>query len=67
MMELFYERLWSSDDPVSRIDALRQAQLTMLRGDQVRGLGIVARGAGQGAPRRPPAEWAAFVLSGDWR
>ena len=67
MMELFYERLWSSGDPLSRIEALRRAQLAMLRGEQTRGLGLVARDQDQSPPRRPPAEWAAFVLSGDWR
>lgn len=44
-------------------EALRQAQLAMLRGELVRG----AEREQERDPRLPPFYWAAFVLSGDWR
>jgi CHAT domain-containing protein len=66
LMELFYERLCSADAPTSRAEALRQAQLAMLRGESQRGLGIVSR-TGHEQPRRGAQAWAAFTLSGDWR
>jgi CHAT domain-containing protein len=75
LMAEFYENLWKRKMP--KLEALRRAQLAMLRGD-------IARGGESSAPathrgvrllpsladehkRLPPHYWAAFVLSGDWR
>jgi CHAT domain-containing protein/Tfp pilus assembly protein PilF len=52
LMELFYANLWRKK--LGKLDALRQAQLELLRG-------------GRWAGRESPSSWAAFVLSGDWR
>ena len=62
LMREFYRRVWS-DKPMSKVEALRQAQLWMLENWKPRG--GVERRAPQGPP--PPYVWAAFVLSGDWR
>ena len=62
LMREFYRRVWS-ERPVSRVEALRQAQLWMLENWKPRG--GLERPAPQGPP--PPYFWAAFVLSGDWR
>ncbi|HEX5105054.1 MAG TPA: CHAT domain-containing protein, partial [Pirellulaceae bacterium] len=67
LMEMYYERVCATADPISRIEALRQAQLAMLRGGGQRGLGIVSRAPARATERRAPYEWAAFVLGGDWR
>ena len=61
-MREFYRRVWT-EKPVSKAEALRQAQLWML--ENWKGRGTLARPAPQGPP--PPYYWAAFVLSGDWR
>jgi CHAT domain-containing protein/tetratricopeptide (TPR) repeat protein len=62
LMREFYRRVWSKD-PVSKAEALRQAQLWMLENWKPRG--TLERPAPQGPPS--PYYWAAFVLSGDWR
>ncbi len=62
LMREFYRRVWS-DKPMSKVEALRQAQLWMLENWKPRG--GVERPAPQGP--LPPYVWAAFVLSGDWR
>ena len=62
LMREFYRRVWT-EKPVSKAEALRQAQLWML--ENWKGRGTLARPAPQGPP--PPYYWAAFVLSGDWR
>lgn len=49
LMTDFYKRLQRGE---GRTEALRQAQLTMLRGGNLRG--------------RHPFYWAGFVQSGDW-
>jgi CHAT domain-containing protein len=49
LMKDFYRNLW--DKKMTKLEALRQAQLTMLGQD----------------PWRAPYYWAPFVLSGDWR
>ncbi len=54
LVSSFYRRLWT--DKHSKIDALRGAQLELLKKN---------RAAQQGAGL--PYTWAAFVLSGDWR
>ena len=65
LMDQFYERLWLGEKRTSRVEALRQAQLSILRGSSERGVGIVNRSPAE--TRVPPYAWAAFVLSGDWR
>ena len=62
LMREFYRRVWS-DKPVSKAEALRQAQLWMLENWKPRGDWSVRRRR----DRRLPIYWAAFVLSGDWR
>jgi CHAT domain-containing protein/tetratricopeptide (TPR) repeat protein len=62
LMREFYRRIWSKD-PISKAEALRQAQLWMLENWKPRG--TLERPAPQGRPS--PYYWAAFVLSGDWR
>ncbi|MDA1232664.1 MAG: CHAT domain-containing protein, partial [Planctomycetota bacterium] len=63
LMVRFYNNLWKGE--MSRLDALREAQLWMLNNPEA------ARGAHRvdnGQDRRtPPDYWAAFSLSGDWR
>jgi CHAT domain-containing protein len=67
----FYDNLWSKG--LSKIEALRQAQLTMLR----HGIERTTAEAGErglkladehptSANHLPPYYWAAFVLSGAW-
>jgi CHAT domain-containing protein len=61
----FYENLWRKK--MSKLEALRQAQLTMLREGVKRGL-VPADDKPAGEKKRlPPYYWAAFELSGDWR
>lgn len=65
LMEKFYANLWDKKQPRSKLEALRQAQIWMLREGPTRGIVRLEKDAG---PRRaPPYYWAAFVLSGDWR
>lgn len=63
LMERFYDNHWQKK--MSRADALRQAQLAMLRGELVRG--VVREDEDPAHRRLAPYYWAAFVLSGDWR
>jgi CHAT domain-containing protein len=65
LMERFYENLWSKR--LSKLEALRQAQLSMLREGPDRGMEIVGAPKPAAPQRHPPFLWAAFVLSGDWR
>ncbi len=53
LMAHFYENLWMNDQ--GRSEALRNAQLKMLRENRAKG------GSGR------PSTWGAFVLAGDWR
>jgi CHAT domain-containing protein/tetratricopeptide (TPR) repeat protein len=54
LMQRFYHNVWQGK--MSRIEALREAQIWILRGgDEVERAEV------------PPSQWAAFVLSGDWR
>jgi CHAT domain-containing protein len=81
LMEQLYQRMWGTERP-SRLAALRQAQLYVLRhpkavekrarelSGQLRGLGKTALKLPDNARvrgRSHPLWWAAFVLSGDWR
>ena len=61
----FYENLWSKK--MSKIEALRQAQLTLMREGVKRGMELQADEPADADHRLPPYYWAAFVLSGDWR
>jgi CHAT domain-containing protein/Tfp pilus assembly protein PilF len=63
LMSRFYEELWQKGRP--RLEALRQAQLIMLREGYKRGMAL--RTKAEKGDRVPPFYWAAFVLSGDWR
>jgi CHAT domain-containing protein/tetratricopeptide (TPR) repeat protein len=66
LMQRFYENLWGKK--LSKLDALREAQLWMLKEGRSRGLEIEQPGAKEPTSSRlPPRYWAAFVLSGDWR
>ena len=72
LMVEFYKNLW--EKKMSKVEALRQAQITMLKrydteAGKLRGLGeksVKANGKSTGK-RLSPRYWAAFVLSGDWR
>jgi CHAT domain-containing protein/Flp pilus assembly protein TadD len=81
LMERFYLHLWQKK--LSKIEALRQAQLDAMRhpewveekAKKMRGTGGL-RAAGKASERivggkkqrrSPPAWWAAWQLSGDWR
>ena len=64
LMAHFYENLWRKGQPPAQ--ALREAQLSMLRGGLWRGVGGLTRKTdGPGSGRLPPLYWAAFVLSTD--
>jgi CHAT domain-containing protein len=65
LMAAFY-RVWWGKKVVSRVDALRQAQLSLLR-EGVRSMHREDAGQKDRDDRLPPFYWAAFVLSGDWR
>jgi CHAT domain-containing protein len=62
LMERFYANLWEGE--MSRLDALREAQLYVLRNPAaIRG----ADAPEEPARRTSPRYWAAFSISGDWR
>jgi CHAT domain-containing protein len=64
LMAQFYENLWRSKDAgMTPAAALRAAQLAMLRGGLIRGVGGVR--PDKASDRLPPFYWAAFVLSTD--
>jgi CHAT domain-containing protein len=65
LMVDLYDNLWSKK--MSRLEALRQAQLNMLREGIKRGLDLDPGQPADQERRLPPFYWAAFVLSGDWR
>lgn len=64
LMDRFYENLWERD--LGKAEALRQAQIWMMREGRPRGLELVDPES-RPATRLPPYYWAAFSLSGDWR
>jgi CHAT domain-containing protein len=66
LMAEFYRVAWDKDNIVSRAEALRKAQLFILKKD-IRSIGKKAEKLPKGETRLPPLYWAAFVLSGDWR
>jgi CHAT domain-containing protein/tetratricopeptide (TPR) repeat protein len=63
LMSEFYRRMW--EERKGKLEALREAQLWMLREGKGRGVKVEG-GEGEGMTL-PPKYWAAFVLSGDWR
>ena len=65
LMERFYENLW--EKKLGKLESLRQAQLEMLDEPAKRGIALEPTAPQPQPPRRPPYDWAAFVLSGDWR
>ena len=66
LMVRFYENLWQKR--MGKLEALREAQLWMLREGRVRGLVPLDEEQPASRPGRvPPRYWAAFILSGDWR
>jgi CHAT domain-containing protein len=65
LMQRFYENLW--DKKLSKLDALREAQIWMLKEGRQRGLDLEEKTAKPTSSRLPPRYWAAFVLSGDWQ
>jgi CHAT domain-containing protein/Tfp pilus assembly protein PilF len=67
LMSEFYRVAWDPDSIVSRAEALRRAQLSLLKEGKRRGIGKKDEKLPKGETRLPPLYWAAFVLSGDWR
>jgi CHAT domain-containing protein len=73
LMTRFYENLWNAKKPMSKLEALRQAQLWLLREGSQRGLKEMPVDPQKVAEAKPegqrssPFFWAGFVLSGDWR
>jgi tetratricopeptide (TPR) repeat protein len=72
LMQHFYDNLWNRR--MSKVEALRQAQLTLLNtpleklaSDSGRGLTLLRDVSQTPGQRLPPYYWAAFMLSGDWR
>jgi CHAT domain-containing protein len=66
LMSELYAAAWDAKKIVSRAEALRAAQLAMLREGVKRGMAR-EEDVKKGETRLPPYYWAAFVLSGDWR
>jgi CHAT domain-containing protein len=68
LMMRFYENLWKRK--LSKLEALRQAQLWMLKEGVSRGMidvRVPRERLAKEDGRLPSYYWAAFVLSGDWR
>jgi CHAT domain-containing protein len=60
----FYANLW--DKGLPKLEALRQAQLKVLR--EGANMGLVTENHPPDAKKRmPPYYWAPYLLSGDWR
>jgi CHAT domain-containing protein len=64
LMERFYENMWTRE--MGKAQALREAQIWMLRDRGPRGLVEVKEGEPEPPQRLPPYYWGAFVLSGEW-
>ncbi|QDU80132.1 CHAT domain protein [Polystyrenella longa] len=73
LMERFYRNYW--EKKMSRLDALREAQIFLLNTPEAIDNPELVRGDRRVRPNQPavaanrlnPESWAAFVLSGDWR
>lgn len=69
LMVRFYDQLWASEggSAVGKLEAFRQAQLTLLREGPKRGFAAEEEPERSDLPpRTPPFYWAAFSISGDW-
>jgi CHAT domain-containing protein len=64
LMVEFYRNLWKRK--LGKLDALRQAQLAMLKNDEP-SAGTLRRRTNQTRAPLPPFFWAAFAFSGNWR
>ena len=67
LMGDFYKAAWDTGKIISRAEALRSAQLSMLKEGLRRGVGKKGEKLPAGETRLPPGYWAGFILSGDWR
>jgi CHAT domain-containing protein len=73
LMTEFYQNLWGKK--LSKLESLRQAQLTMLEKYDSREQELLDRGLKRVSPVESSSEttvlapyyWAAFMLSGDWQ
>jgi CHAT domain-containing protein len=65
LMQRFYENLWDKDMP--KLEALREAQIWLMKEGGKRGLGTGKNEPTGRVSRLPPFYWAGWVLSGDWR
>lgn len=65
LMTEFYRNLW--ERKLGRLEALRQAQLAMLRGALPLAGNVDPHAKADTPRRRPPFAWAAFSLSGRWK
>jgi CHAT domain-containing protein len=68
----FYKRWVDGGGKVTKVEALRQAQLDLLLGKVKPGPGESGRGIGFDTPEAAasfahPYYWAPFVLMGNWR
>lgn len=64
LMENFYANLWNSE--MTRLEALRTAQLRMLRGE-ILPTTEATNDSSDPVRKLPPIIWGGFVLSGDWK
>jgi CHAT domain-containing protein len=74
LMADFYRRWSNGKGRVTKVDALREAQLDLLQGKglpapaaSARGVGIVGDVLAAPSGFKHPYYWAPFVLMGDWR
>ncbi len=66
LMEDFYVNLWQGK--MSKLEAMRQAQISAIKGGLERGPDGAAHARKPSEPyRAPPSVWAAWIVSGDWR
>lgn len=63
LMSEFYKQLWA-EKPLSKVQALRQAQLEMIKSAEERRSGAEPKLVPEPLA---PGVWAAFTLAGDWR
>ena len=66
LMEAFY-RLWITPPGMAKSEALRQAQLALLRGTANEGSASALHRPDQTAQYSNPYYWAPFVLMGNWK